>query len=123
MEKRRSSFPFSFRRYRPESPESITGRRTLDTLNSNFHAIENNKNNNTKKVGFEFPRISKNTEENNNNENKSGSPSKKNVSVFGALFNVIPVISLTSADNVTVEDPQGSPVNEEPEEVITILPA
>ena len=170
MEKRRSSFPFVFRRSRPNSPDSFTDKRTLDIIHQNSNtpsntfpntsvSINNNcitsDNSRNRKSNTYKTSSNQNTAYNNNNNNNNnysrdnhnnsedsnsllssnlqilsndsddikshGKTNKKSVSsVSGALFNVIPVISLTSTDNETIDDIDK---HQEDVEVITVLPA
>ena len=147
MEKRRSSFPFVFRRSRPDSPDSFTGKRTLDIINkasntsdhssssrtknrksktSSSHNYSTNNNNNNTSKSLIIPGVKH--EQHKGNSTKSGGlikpqKTKKNADVSSVLFNVIPVISLTSADNETIDDLDQVEEPLDPNEVITILPA
>ena len=148
MEKRRSSFPFVFRRSRPNSPDSFTGKRTLDiiqqTSNKSDHTSspsrtrnrksktsnnsnKNHNNNNTISKSLVTPGTTLEQDKGNNTTKSSGlfkpQKVKKNDAVCSALLNVIPVISLTSADNETIDDLDAEEPPVDPNEVITILPA
>ena len=142
MEKRRSSFPFVFRRSRPDSPDSFTGKRTLDiiqqTSNKSDHAsspsrtrnlksktsnnANKNHNNNTTSRSLVTPGTTHEQHKVNSKSSGLFKPQKvkKNAAVCSALFNVIPVISLTSADNETIDDLEGEEEPVDPNEVITI---
>uniref|UniRef100_A0A7M5XKN9 Uncharacterized protein n=2 Tax=Clytia hemisphaerica TaxID=252671 RepID=A0A7M5XKN9_9CNID len=114
MEKRRRSFPFVFRRSRTPLDSTTDSRQNNNNNNTN-RKVDQLKDQPSPKLKSKSKTLSpilknRNKSSSEDNANSSATDSinnnKKEKSVGNVLLNVLPVISLTSADNKTTEDPE-----------------